>query len=169
MLDWSRRQKHVGNRSNKIYRKNCCCSAECQMDIGFVIDSSNNIGRRRFNLQKNFVIKLVATLKVGQTGPHIGLIQTGLDCSAHTHTHTGLLNPTPEWKIWFSFYGLKVVLMNSISHIPRSDSPRTEFFLTNYTQPKELLFAIKELAFLGGESNTGITDTHTHTGFALPL
>nr|XP_019965663.1 PREDICTED: cochlin-like [Paralichthys olivaceus] len=84
----------------------------CQMDIAMVIDSSNNIGQRRFNLQKNFVAKLAAMLRVGPIGPHVGLIQA-------------------------------------------SDSPRTEFLLTNYTQPKELMFAIKEVSYLGGNTNTG--------------
>uniref|UniRef100_A0AAQ6IGN8 Cochlin n=1 Tax=Anabas testudineus TaxID=64144 RepID=A0AAQ6IGN8_ANATE len=95
---------------------------DCQMDIALVIDSSNNIGQRRFNLQKNFVAKLAAMLRVGPTGPHVGLIQA-------------------------------------------SDSPRTEFVLTNYTQPKELLFAIKELAYLGGDTNTGKAIMHTAETF----
>ncbi|XP_060919767.1 cochlin [Labrus mixtus] len=95
---------------------------ECQMDIAVLIDSSNNIGQRRFNLQKNFVTKLVAMLRVGPMGPHVGLIQA-------------------------------------------SDSPRTEFLLTNYTQPKELLFAIKEVAYLGGDTNTGKAIMHTAESF----
>uniref|UniRef100_A0A3B4G9A0 Cochlin n=1 Tax=Pundamilia nyererei TaxID=303518 RepID=A0A3B4G9A0_9CICH len=95
---------------------------DCQMDIAMVIDSSSNIGQRRFNLQKNFIAKLAAMLRVGPIGPHIGLIQA-------------------------------------------SDSPRTEFLLTNYTQPKELLFAIKELAYLGGDSNTGKAIMHTAETF----
>ncbi|XP_075883850.1 cochlin isoform X2 [Nelusetta ayraudi] len=95
---------------------------DCQVDIALVVDSSNNIGRRRFNLQKHFVTRLVTMLKVGQTGPHIGLIQAG-------------------------------------------DSPRTEFLLSNYTQPKEMLFAIKELLFLGGETNTGKAITHAARTF----
>ncbi|XP_045918109.1 cochlin [Micropterus dolomieu] len=95
---------------------------DCQMDIAMVIDSSNNIGQRRFNLQKNFVTKLAAMLRVGSTGPHVGLIQA-------------------------------------------SDTPRTEFFLTNYTQPKELLFAIKELAYLGGNTNTGKAIMHVAETF----
>uniref|UniRef100_A0A665U347 Cochlin n=1 Tax=Echeneis naucrates TaxID=173247 RepID=A0A665U347_ECHNA len=100
-------------------------SADCQMDIAMVIDSSSNIGRRRFNLQKNFVAKLAAMLRVGPTGPHVGLIQA-------------------------------------------SDSPRTEFLLTNFTQPKELLFAIKESAYLGGDSNTGKAILHTAETFFVP-
>ncbi|XP_074548591.1 cochlin [Halichoeres trimaculatus] len=95
---------------------------DCQMDIAVVIDSSNNIGQRRFNLQKNFVTKLAAMLRVGPMGPHVGLIQA-------------------------------------------SDMPRTEFLLTNYTQPKELLFAIKEVAYLGGDTNTGKAIMHTAETF----
>uniref|UniRef100_H3CGX5 Cochlin n=1 Tax=Tetraodon nigroviridis TaxID=99883 RepID=H3CGX5_TETNG len=96
--------------------------ADCKIDVAMVIDSSNNIGRRRFNLQKNFLIKLAAMMKVGQTGPHMGVIQA-------------------------------------------SDTPRTEFLLSNYTQPKELLFAIKELGYLGGDSNTGKAITHAAETF----
>ncbi|XP_039993600.1 cochlin isoform X2 [Xiphias gladius] len=97
---------------------------DCQMDIAMVIDSSNNIGKRRFNLQKNFVAKLAATLRVGPTGPHVGLIQA-------------------------------------------SDSPKTEFLLTNYTQPKDLLFAIRELAYLGGDTNTGKAIMHAAETFFI--
>ncbi|XP_059208625.1 cochlin [Centropristis striata] len=95
---------------------------DCQMDIAMVIDSSKNIGQRRFNLQKNFVAKLAAMLRVGSTGPHVGLIQS-------------------------------------------SDSPRTEFLLNNFTQPKELLFAIKELNYMGGDTNTGKAILHTAETF----
>ncbi|XP_062296767.1 cochlin [Scomber scombrus] len=95
---------------------------DCQMDIAMVIDSSNNIGQRRFNLQKSFLGKLTAMLRVGPIGPHVGVVQA-------------------------------------------SDSPKTEFLLTNYTQPKELLFALKELAFLGGNTNTGKAIMHTAETF----
>uniref|UniRef100_A0A673C7N2 Cochlin n=1 Tax=Sphaeramia orbicularis TaxID=375764 RepID=A0A673C7N2_9TELE len=104
----------------KTTKPNVC--SDCQLDIAMVIDSSNNIGRRRFNLQKNFITKLAAMLKVGPTGPHVGLVQA-------------------------------------------SGSPQTEFLLTNYTQPKELLFAIKEVAYLGGDTNTGKAIMHTAETF----
>ncbi|XP_037098257.1 cochlin isoform X2 [Syngnathus acus] len=97
---------------------------DCQMDIGLVIDSSSNLGQRRFNLQKNFVAKLVAMLKVGVDGPHVGLVQA-------------------------------------------SDLPRTEFLLSNYTQPKELQFAIKALAHLGGNTNTAACLCGTPAGKAI--
>uniref|UniRef100_A0A8C5HYY0 Cochlin n=1 Tax=Gouania willdenowi TaxID=441366 RepID=A0A8C5HYY0_GOUWI len=89
-----------------------CVCADCQADIAVVMDSSTNIGQRRFNLQKNFIAKLAAALKVGATGPHVGLIQA-------------------------------------------SDSPKTEFLLTNFTHPKDLLFAIRQTTYLGGNANTG--------------
>ncbi|KAM3843300.1 cochlin, partial [Diretmus argenteus] len=95
---------------------------DCPMDVAVVIDSSNNIGQRRFNLQKSFVSRLATMLKVGPAGPHVGLVQA-------------------------------------------SDSPRIEFFLTNYTQPKELLFAIKEVSHLGGDTNTGKAILYTVESF----
>ncbi|XP_041827272.1 cochlin [Melanotaenia boesemani] len=95
---------------------------DCQIDVAMVIDSSSNIGQRRFNLQKNFVAKLAAALRIGPTGPHIGLIQA-------------------------------------------SNTPRTEFLLANYTQPKEMLFAIRELSYLGGDTNTGKAIMHTAETF----
>ncbi|XP_053700487.1 cochlin [Synchiropus splendidus] len=98
---------------------------DCPMDIAIVIDSSSNIGQRRFNLQKNLVGKLVAMLKVGPSGPHVGLVQA-------------------------------------------SDAPKTEFFLSNYTQPKELLFAIKEVTHLGGNTNTGKAIMQTTESFFSP-
>ncbi|XP_077586867.1 cochlin [Stigmatopora nigra] len=48
---------------------------DCQTDFVLVLDGSSNLGRRRFNLQKNFVAKLAAMLKVGTDGPRVGLVQ----------------------------------------------------------------------------------------------
>lgn len=45
------------------------------MDIALILDSSYNIGQRRFNLQKNFIGRLAAMLKVGPDGPHVGVVQ----------------------------------------------------------------------------------------------
>lgn len=60
-----------------------------------VIDSSSNIGQRRFNLQKNFIAKLAAMLRVGPIGPHIGLIQAR---SGTPH------RVTSEKSLFISFY-----------------------------------------------------------------
>ncbi|XP_051941273.1 cochlin [Hippocampus zosterae] len=118
-----RPQELIGNSgataraAKKAVKKTSVGNKDCQMDIALVIDSSSNLGRRRFNLQKNFLTKLVAMLKVGVNGPHVGLVQA-------------------------------------------SDVPKTEFLLSNYTQPKELQFAIKELKHLGGDTNTGKAIAH---------
>ncbi|CAL9686667.1 unnamed protein product [Knipowitschia caucasica] len=90
---------------------------DCQLDVVVVLDGSNNIGRRRFNLQKNFVVRLASFLKVGPTGPHVALVQA-------------------------------------------SGNPKTEFLLSNFTQPKDLLFAIKEVSYSGGDTNTGKAIIH---------
>ncbi|KAL4613048.1 cochlin [Arapaima gigas] len=44
--------------------------------------------------------------------------------------------------------------------VQASETPVTEFFLKNFTQPKELLFAIKEIMFRGGNTNTGKAMMH---------
>uniref|UniRef100_A0A8C6M5F9 Cochlin n=1 Tax=Nothobranchius furzeri TaxID=105023 RepID=A0A8C6M5F9_NOTFU len=116
-------KEHSTHTTNKLTTTHT--NTDCQMDIAIIMDSSSNIGQRRFNLQKNFVTKLAAMLRVGPTGPHLGLIQT-------------------------------------------SDSPRTEFLLTNFTKPKELLFAIKELKYLGGDTNTGKAIMHAAEVFFTP-
>lgn len=64
------------------------------MDIAMVIDSSNNIGQRRFNLQKNFVAKLVSMLRVGPIGPHIGLIQARSG-TPHAVIHVSITSQQP--------------------------------------------------------------------------
>lgn len=49
---------------------------DCPVDMALLLDSSYNIGQRRFNLQKSYISKLVSTLKVGSPGPHVGVVQT---------------------------------------------------------------------------------------------
>lgn len=98
---------------------------DCPVDMALLLDSSYNIGQRRYNLQKNFISKLVSMLKVGSPGPHVGVVQT-------------------------------------------SESPRTEFYLTNYTTVKDLSFAIKEIPYIGGNTNTGKAILHTVRNFFNP-
>lgn len=45
--------------------------------------------------------------------------------------------------------------------VQASDDPKTEIFLTNYTQPKDLVYAMKEIQYLGGNTNTGKAIRHT--------
>ncbi|KAK6304636.1 hypothetical protein J4Q44_G00252220 [Coregonus suidteri] len=46
-----------------------------QMEIALLLDSSNNVGERRFNLQKNFISKLAVMLRIGRNRPHLGVVQ----------------------------------------------------------------------------------------------
>ncbi|KAJ8288566.1 hypothetical protein COCON_G00012250 [Conger conger] len=98
---------------------------DCQVDIAMLLDSSYNIGQRRFNLQKSFVSKLALMLRIGPAGPHFGVV-----------------------------------------HV--SEIPKTEFYLKNFTQPKDVISAIKEMGFRGGNSNTGKALLHTVESFFSP-
>uniref|UniRef100_A0A8C7FM45 Cochlin n=1 Tax=Oncorhynchus kisutch TaxID=8019 RepID=A0A8C7FM45_ONCKI len=120
----ARRWRQIPNMFNIVHStgENVTRRLNCQMEIALLLDSSNNIGQRRFNLQKNFISKLAVMLKIGPNGPHVGVVQA-------------------------------------------SDTPQTEFLLTNYTQPKDVVFAIKEVAYLGGNTNTGKAIMHTVESF----
>ncbi|XP_072107205.1 cochlin [Mobula birostris] len=48
---------------------------DCKADIAFLIDGSWNLGKRRFNLQKNFVIRVTNLLGIGPEGPLVGIVQ----------------------------------------------------------------------------------------------
>ncbi|KAM6360355.1 cochlin [Alca torda] len=49
--------------------------------------------------------------------------------------------------------------------VQASEHPKIEFYLKNFTAAKEVLFAIKELGFRGGNSNTGKALKHTAQKF----
>ncbi|KAM8920679.1 cochlin [Pelodytes ibericus] len=63
----SRRQKKTSEKSSG--------NKDCKAEIAFIIDGSNNIGQRRFNLQKHFVAKVAFLLGIGTDGPHVGVVQ----------------------------------------------------------------------------------------------
>ncbi|XP_042194286.1 cochlin [Callorhinchus milii] len=48
---------------------------DCKADIVFLLDGSWNLGKRRFNLQKNFVIRIAQLLGIGPEGPLVGMVQ----------------------------------------------------------------------------------------------
>ncbi|XP_068540497.1 cochlin isoform X2 [Anas acuta] len=52
-----------------------------------------------------------------------------------------------------------------IGVVQASEHPKIEFYLKNFTAAKEVLFAIKELGFRGGNSNTGKALKHTAQKF----
>lgn len=110
----TRRQKKTPEKSTG--------NKDCKAEIAFLMDGSNNIGQRRFNLQKNFVAKVALMLGIGTDGPHVGVVQA-------------------------------------------SELPKTEFFLKNFTSAKDVMFAVKEISYKGGNSNIGKAIKHTAQSF----
>ncbi|XP_075700783.1 cochlin [Rhinoderma darwinii] len=110
----TRRQKKTPEKSTG--------NKDCKAEIAFLLDGSNNIGQRRFNLQKNFVAKVALILGIGTAGPHVGVVQA-------------------------------------------SELPKTEFYLKNFTSAKDVVFAVKEISFRGGNSNIGKAVKHTAQNF----
>lgn len=50
---------------------------DCKVDLSFLIDGSWSIGKRRFQIQKQFLKDVVQALDVGIAGPLMGIIQYG--------------------------------------------------------------------------------------------
>lgn len=51
----------------------------CKVDIAFLMDGSWSIGKRRFKIQKDFLVDVSQALDVGVAGPIMGIIQYGDD------------------------------------------------------------------------------------------
>ncbi|XP_031435454.1 vitrin isoform X3 [Clupea harengus] len=51
----------------------------CKVDIAFLMDGSWSIGKRRFQIQKDFMVEVSQALDVGVAGPIMGIIQYGDD------------------------------------------------------------------------------------------
>ncbi|TRY91621.1 hypothetical protein DNTS_021768 [Danionella cerebrum] len=49
----------------------------CKVDIAFLMDGSWSIGKRRFKIQKDFLVEVSQALNVGLSGPMMGIIQYG--------------------------------------------------------------------------------------------
>ncbi|XP_048394537.2 cochlin isoform X2 [Stegostoma tigrinum] len=64
-------KKKAAKSGKKILKVN----KECKADIAFLLDGSCNLGKRRFELQKNFVIRVTNSLGVGPQGPLVGIVQ----------------------------------------------------------------------------------------------
>ncbi|KAK7801819.1 hypothetical protein U0070_015508 [Myodes glareolus] len=50
---------------------------DCKVDLSFLIDGSTNLGKRRFQIQKQFLADVVQALDVGPAGPLVGVVQYG--------------------------------------------------------------------------------------------
>uniref|UniRef100_A0A671T6F8 Cochlin n=1 Tax=Sinocyclocheilus anshuiensis TaxID=1608454 RepID=A0A671T6F8_9TELE len=54
-------------------------SIYCEVDIAFLMDGSWSIGKRRFKIQKDFLVEVSQVINVGVAGPMMGIIQYGDD------------------------------------------------------------------------------------------
>ncbi|XP_016116319.1 vitrin [Sinocyclocheilus grahami] len=53
--------------------------ADCNVDIALLMDGSWSIGKRRFKIQKDFLVEVSQVINVGVAGPMMGIIQYGDD------------------------------------------------------------------------------------------
>ncbi|NXA32641.1 VITRN protein, partial [Eudromia elegans] len=60
----------------------------CKVDLSFLIDGSWSIGKRRFQLQKQFLSDVADALDVGSAGPLMGIVQYGNDPSTEFNLKT---------------------------------------------------------------------------------
>ncbi|XP_060100165.1 vitrin [Heteronotia binoei] len=60
----------------------------CKVDVSFLIDGSWSIGKRRFQIQKQFLKDVAQALDVGIAGPLMGIIQYGDDPSTEFNLKT---------------------------------------------------------------------------------
>ncbi|KFU94863.1 Vitrin, partial [Chaetura pelagica] len=60
----------------------------CKVDLSFLMDGSWSIGKRRFQLQKQFLSNMAQALGVGSTGPLMGIVQYGDDPSTEFNLKT---------------------------------------------------------------------------------
>ncbi|XP_058020545.1 vitrin [Ahaetulla prasina] len=60
----------------------------CKVDLAFLIDGSWSIGRRRFQIQKQFLKDVSQALNVGPIGPFMGIVQYGDNPSTEFNLNT---------------------------------------------------------------------------------
>ncbi|NXK01947.1 VITRN protein, partial [Herpetotheres cachinnans] len=60
----------------------------CKVDLSFLMDGSWSIGKRRFQLQKQFLSNMAQALGIGSAGPLMGIIQYGDDPSTEFNLKT---------------------------------------------------------------------------------
>ncbi|NXL55689.1 VITRN protein, partial [Chordeiles acutipennis] len=60
----------------------------CKVDLSFLMDGSWSIGKRRFQLQKQFLGNVAQALGIGSSGPLMGIVQYGDDPSTEFNLKT---------------------------------------------------------------------------------
>uniref|UniRef100_A0A7M4F517 Vitrin n=1 Tax=Crocodylus porosus TaxID=8502 RepID=A0A7M4F517_CROPO len=68
--------------------KSSTVKSDCKVDLSFLIDGSWSIGKRRFQIQKQFLSDVSQALDIGIAGPLMGIIQYGDDPSTEFNLKT---------------------------------------------------------------------------------
>ncbi|XP_011711236.1 vitrin isoform X9 [Macaca nemestrina] len=63
-------------------------SADCKIDLSFLIDGSTSIGKRRFRIQKQLLAGVAQALDIGPAGPLMGVVQYGDNPATHFNLKT---------------------------------------------------------------------------------
>ncbi|XP_050019498.1 vitrin isoform X2 [Alexandromys fortis] len=96
----------------------------CRVDLSFLIDGSANIGKRRFQIQKQFLADVVQALDVGPDGPLMGVVQYGdnpaTQFNLKTHTNSQDLKTAIE----------KITQRGGLSNVGRAISFVTKNFFS---------------------------------------
>uniref|UniRef100_A0A8C3KAM5 Vitrin n=1 Tax=Calidris pygmaea TaxID=425635 RepID=A0A8C3KAM5_9CHAR len=81
-------EKHSYQKRPKIFPMFLCPSSDCKVDLSFLMDGSWSIGKRRFQLQKQFLGNVAQALGTGSAGPLMGIVQYGDDPSTEFNLKT---------------------------------------------------------------------------------
>lgn len=96
----------------------------CRVDLSFLIDGSTNIGKRRFQIQKQFLVDVVQALDIGPAGPLVGVVQYGdnpaTQFNLKTHTNSQDLKAAIE----------KITQRGGLSNVGRAISFVTKNFFS---------------------------------------
>ncbi|XP_044306707.1 vitrin [Varanus komodoensis] len=86
----------------------------CKVDLAFLIDGSWSIGKRRFQIQKQFLRDVAQALDVGTAGPLMGMVQYGddpfVEFNLKSHTNSKNLKNAIE----------KIVQKGGLSNVGRA-------------------------------------------------
>uniref|UniRef100_A0A8D2JHP4 Vitrin n=1 Tax=Varanus komodoensis TaxID=61221 RepID=A0A8D2JHP4_VARKO len=97
-----------GQRSSILF------SPDCKVDLAFLIDGSWSIGKRRFQIQKQFLRDVAQALDVGTAGPLMGMVQYGddpfVEFNLKSHTNSKNLKNAIE----------KIVQKGGLSNVGRA-------------------------------------------------
>uniref|UniRef100_A0A8D2JLG6 Vitrin n=1 Tax=Varanus komodoensis TaxID=61221 RepID=A0A8D2JLG6_VARKO len=101
-------QDKEGQRSSILF------SPDCKVDLAFLIDGSWSIGKRRFQIQKQFLRDVAQALDVGTAGPLMGMVQYGddpfVEFNLKSHTNSKNLKNAIE----------KIVQKGGLSNVGRA-------------------------------------------------